>query len=361
VRVLFYGGCHAEALRRLFARYVRGLEDVRALTNYRLIRGGHPVPYDAMRGFDWVIFSPILNKEQYNTSHLEADLGAHGVRLLRFPWLQWNGYFPGLDQKGPPWLSGWWYSALETLAAESPTFEHFAEQVFDGTALGEAALRELETTTSWLRRLEAGTDVPVSGYVLDNFRRERLFLTPNHPSTALYRHVVLQIAAALGLQVDPSIHHTRLEAQEGLQVPILPSVARALDLRFQAGDFEHKYALGGEILPLSAFLRLHYSKADIRVAEARTNTRIGRDLGTAEGEALTVKRGERLLLRAVPEANVPRYRGYEVLAVISARQKIAALRGQVVRIFHPHWTLSLSQRVVDPDDVPAAAEQQLAA
>lgn len=274
MKVLFYGGCHASALARIFRRYNSSMNEVEHLTNFLLIRKNTPVPYDYIKRFDWIIFSPILNKGQWNTSHIETFCQSNGIRFIKFPWLQWNGYFPSVVRADYPWYAGWIHGKLLEASTSFASFEAFREHVIHGDALGEDAVAYLAATTNELRNRETrgGVDIRISDFVEQNYRTRRLFLIPDHPSNEIYKYIVPLIAERMGVKLDESFLLSTTEIQSGVQLPILPAVARTLELGFSGADFEHHEFFGKSVFTLTEYLRIIYHKPEILRLSALTRT-----------------------------------------------------------------------------------------
>jgi hypothetical protein len=329
----------------------KDVESVAHLTNFRLIRDRIPVPYEDFKGFDWVIFNPILNKEAYNTAHLEAFLKANGVRFLKYPWLQWEGYFPKFEKAIFPWYTGWWPGNLDTLPGTGEDFDRFRGAIFRGEALVEQAQEHLDMTNRFLRRLEADVDLPISDYIQANYRQRRLFRTPDHPATPIYQYLVRMIESAIGCRVDESFHETAQEVQQGLQLPILPYVARALNLEFRSGDFEAVSLTGPNTIRLGDWMNLHFYKEDISFATAKAGTRL-----IPADKAISAGVGTRLLLRRLSGGDRPPYRRFEILGVIAGTPGVQKLRGKAVDIYPSHWSLARTLRASAEDEATSIAQ-----
>lgn len=351
VRILFYGGCHAAAMRRIVDQYAVNVKKAEHLTNFVLIREKRPFPYDQLKNFDLVIFNPILNKHDHNTSHLEDYCRAQGIGMVKYPWLQWEGYYPTIRKIGPGWYSGWWMTGLDEIADESQSFQDFAGDVFEGTALHDQALDNLERTSGFLARLEATTDVKILAHVQDNFRSTRLFLTPDHASSELYKYILAEISRLCGLRLDPAFYHTGQEIQAGIQIPVLPSVARALDLRFPGGgDFQNSLVMGSSTLSLTEYLKLHYWRRQVCFATAAGNTRL-RDPET--GEAHAIKEGTEILGIASTDRISQGYQKVEVLRSLrgETRRRFPLPLGRDLNFFARHWQMRAEAVVAsDPDE-----------
>ena len=273
MKVLFYGGCHAQVLRRIFREFADGNHEYHELINFVRIAAGEPFPYEMLPGFDWVVFSPIVNQPGYNTASLPEHCRGLGVRTLSFPWLQWSGYFPGIAKGASPLgCDEWHYPHLAEQARRAASLEAFERQVYDGwrdAAEGEpdsagwvrGALAETSDRLA-RRERECGIDLPVSQFIDATWRRVRLFLTPDHPSIALYRVVAAGIAERLGIALDRSLAYTAWEPQAAPQTPILPSVHHHLGLPFTGGDYAGTE--GGGSLSLQCYLRQVYQGAHCR-------------------------------------------------------------------------------------------------
>ena len=78
MRVLNYGGCRAGVLRQIFDQYTD--VDVDHITNYKMISARKTFPYEKLSEFDWVVYSPIKNKGEWNTEYLVENCKIRGVR-----------------------------------------------------------------------------------------------------------------------------------------------------------------------------------------------------------------------------------------------------------------------------------------
>ncbi len=372
MRVLFYGGCHGAALRRIFERFGQGLTHVDHLTNFQLIRKNLPVPYEQFATFDVVVFSPIRNKADYNTTHLEDYLSGKDVRFIKFPWLQWEGYFPGMSRVSFPWYNGWWPTALEALGDQFGTFDEFRAAVYDGSVLQEEALRSFELTTERLRIAEVDCDVRVADFILENFRTRRMFLTPDHAGVELYKHVARQIADRLGCTLDPAFLESTVEMQAGISFPVLPAVRRALGIGFPGGEFESNLFFGTTRLSMTEYLHMVYHRRQLLAAVAVANTRIY-PVAAPEPAAETLavagshaKVGTSILLQKTDHPRAKGFGTYRLVAVHRGSKDTAGLGMKLVRLYARHWSLGQSVEGAEPEDektsfdgsaIPAAVTQ----
>jgi hypothetical protein len=240
------------ALEGMFRAAAIGWHRFDSLQNFELINSGTPFPYERLREFDAIAYSPVRNKDQWNTSRLVERCDALGIRTVSFPWLQWNGYFPDVMELTGQAPHIWSYRRFVELAAQGWT---------DAQLLADARSREafnplpyLDWAFATLEQHEADVDVPISGFIRDNFRARRLLWTPNHPTLELYRFVMQGIADRLGLKLKLKLFE-RLDEPHRDSLIILPGVAEALALSFVGGDYRPEAWQRG--IGLEAFVALN--------------------------------------------------------------------------------------------------------
>lgn len=319
-KVLLYGGCHALVLRDLLTTYFGDRVAATLLVNFELIRKGAPFPYEELRGYDIVVYSPIENKGEYNTDHLVEACRATGVEAICFPWLEWHGYCPGATKGEFKNRFQWRYPALIEAASAFASFEAFVDwaiEAFPDDATIEAAF---VASTAMLRSAEDRHDMPirVSGFILEHHRQSRLFLISDHPSLSLYLHVLRQLLALIGIVDDGLVcERTARSAQEPQwrwRTPILPRVARRLALRFADMDWIDDEIVPGRTLDLRSYLLLYYHRGSVilgPIGDAETSLR------SADGSERTVEPSIRLVADRLRDCTAPPRHGYRLLEELS--------------------------------------------
>lgn len=96
-----------------------------------------------------------------------------------------------------------------------------------------------------LRRREETIDFKISDYIKNNYTKERLFWTINHPTNALIQELSRRVLLLLGIKrhfwnIKPVISEIKQEYLNGYVTPILPSVASELGFSFQNTREENK-------------------------------------------------------------------------------------------------------------------------
>lgn len=233
MKVLFYGGCHAEVLCDIFNKYCTTDFTGALITNYRLIERGEAFPYESLPDYDAVLFSPILNKGDYNTAHLREACAARQLKTICYPWLQWNGYYPGLRKYAE---QGWAYELLAERAKAFSDFEAYKAWVMQDPFTEAEILAMSEQSLLRLREVETseGISLRLSDLVEAHATSQRLFLTPDHPTLFVYKRLARDIARQLGVALADEFYDSVRELHPDQFVPILPAVERALGLGFKA-------------------------------------------------------------------------------------------------------------------------------
>lgn len=325
MNVLFYGGCHAYVLKNTFKAFASEDHNFDCLINFDLIRSGKPFPWNKALEYDAIVFSPIKHVD-YPTEKLIKFCDKHGIRHISYPWMQWNGYFP--DVKKGDFLNGisWMYPNMHE---------------DDGGLSPDRIKENFETSNALLSKFESHhqTDISIYRFVRENFREKRLFLTPDHPTAFLYKHLVRRVADRLDIDLDLSYWLSAHEPQGGIKVPIRPGVAEVLDLDFVDADFENCTAFGTMTFPWLAYVQLYELKAG-RIFEAKTTTIIKDHpvdrTKLKPSEMMTISAGDFMVFEAAQqEPEHGHIFGEILLARKSQYSKMTRKSGYV---FANHWT-----------------------
>lgn len=342
MKILIYGGCHATALQRILKKYAVGNIAVDALINYRLIARKDDFPYEQLKNYDYILFNPILNRGEYNSSRIEDYCQLHGIRYFKYPWLQWGGYWPSPRKRNWGDETEWSllylkehaeiYAPDAHLNRSTNLFESYYESMFQASHFKGLMQQEVELTTMQLqsRESEGGVDFRISQFILENFQRKQLFLTPDHPTTELYKFVVCNLTEAMGIRIDPSFALSNIEIQEGIRTPILPGVAEALKLDFHAADWGNDELFGEAYYSLRDYARTTFPAENIRLATACHTTRIK---SPDSDRVISARLKSRLLVSMCSERTVKDHYMADVLGP-------PAHRGSRVLLYKPHWQLA---------------------
>ena len=286
-------------------------------------------------------FSPVLNKADWNTEHLEAACRRAGVKTLKFPWLQWGGYWPQAATRKWGAHGEWGLPRLTELGRQREPFERFYDRLFDPATFVDGLSDWVDFTTSRLQANErrGEVDLPVSDWIHQHYRDEQLFLTPDHPSNALYKHLMARIADALGLVLEPGFFSSRLEFQEGVRLPVLPAIQRALGLAFSSAEWGHHEFLGELSYGLREFALSYHVASQVVLGQTRHNTvlKTPEAMGAGPGAKgrTPVRLGARRLMRLV---EAPPQSGHRAVALLDNVDANEPSRSPLY-LLSQHWQL----------------------
>lgn len=165
---------------------------------------------------------------------------------ISFSYVYNTGPFPILKYaKGPDgFITG------QCVRSEAKAFPKWLLESYDaGTLNFDCALRFAECLAEQSRREET-TDIKMAPWILQNFQSQKLFLTQNHPTSALFVELAVRILWQLGVNwphgermpTPTSIHWTtENEANLPGALPVHPSVVRELGLKYDADPDDGTY------------------------------------------------------------------------------------------------------------------------
>lgn len=262
-KLLIYGGCHALVLRDMLAALFPEDVKVTLLVNFELIRLGQPFPYERLPDFDCVLYSPIENKADYNTEHLVEACSSLSIEAFCFPWLEWHGYCPDAAKGNFKHRFQWRYVGLAAAASSFDDFEKYADWAIESYPDDTTIDTTFAKSIAILREAEDRYAMPirVSDFILEHYRHSRLFLISDHPSLAIYIHVLLQILDLIGLEGAAGcaqLASRQEEPQWRWRAPIFPRVAARLGLRFAGTCWIDDEVVPGRSIDLRSYLRLYY-------------------------------------------------------------------------------------------------------
>jgi hypothetical protein len=354
VNLLVYGGCHALILKRLIDELgPQGRHHVTLLINFQVVASGKPFPYEKLRDYDVVIYSPIQNKGDYNTSFLEEACEECGVPTICFPWLEWHGHSPGADKDWFWGHHGWYFPALVELSREFWDCSAFSRFVRAEYPSQEAIQTYFADTTRRLKEQEQAFDcqVKISDFVLDNYHDRRMFLTPDHPTLVLYRYVVNEIENLVGTRLVASWPSDLPELQPEERTPILPRIAAETQLTFADTTWRSE-TQPLVTMDLDGFLALHFQAGrralsqgegvETVLATAARPTWVGspRHSAADEGPVAVPIFTQVLMRRAAPTAGQAYFDG-EILATLTDHPPLDAVPRSVdgwCRFRSDDWT-----------------------
>lgn len=191
---LIYANCQGGAIGHFLKKspFFQANYRIEYLVNYLMIHEKKEVSLDQIRKADLFIYQPTDEKYGvYSTDNLLLYLKDSCCKIS-FPYLYNDSFWP-------------LFRAEQKIVNAEP----IVNLLDSGISVIEIALKFLclkidfkfqdrfQKTMQILSEKEACTTVKAKDYILDNYKKERLFLTHNHPSTSLLVHCANQILSIL--------------------------------------------------------------------------------------------------------------------------------------------------------------------
>lgn len=153
-----------------------------------------------------------------------------GAKVLSMAYLYNEGFFP-IIKVGDD-LNGYITSkSVKALAARGMATADLL--AMDGILDYDCARRFAECLAEQSRREET-TDIKMVPFILAHFQKQRLFLTQNHPTSALYAELAKQVAGLINLDLAWADIPISSENEVGMNgtLPIHPAVVAELALQY---------------------------------------------------------------------------------------------------------------------------------
>jgi hypothetical protein len=260
-RVLIVGNCQAQTVHEALARsgeFADGLD-----VKYHFValqQNLHELGKAELKSSDVLLVQDIRDWENYPLRPYIHE----SVRIIKFPLLHFASLWPFDHYNGPgdkeayerewPNLTFLYHDGLlARLRKEIPDREQrllaYRALSVDGI-INFARLHDFEKRR--LTAMDKQFGCKIGQFILDNFRRRRLFYTTNHPNGQiigmLMQYLLRQLGMDQGYRPNSTLDHLRR-----LQVPVHPKVAKALGVTWAKENT--KYLYGGEQITWETYIR----------------------------------------------------------------------------------------------------------
>jgi hypothetical protein len=257
------GNCQARFLARVLAANPQ-IKDRYRVVYFRAFRKGDT---DTIAREDLESCEVLFEQIAHQAPELpDKDQLPAGCQVLRFPILFLNSLWPqAIDDprneasKSKEQPAGLWpYGDRYVLKLLDQGFT--PDQVVDeylNWDLSEKVDLERFHHINWAKakELDRRAELKLGGYVEQNFRNERLFVTRNHPSREML--IVMRDKAFEALDLAPATHDDDIDPASGgmynSYVPVHPSVAKFFGLTWWTPDL--RYRTHGDDMDIREYLR----------------------------------------------------------------------------------------------------------
>ena len=260
-KVLIVGNCQAQTVHEALAR--SGQFDDRLDVKYHFValqQNLHEAGKAEVESSDVLLVQDIRDWQNYPLRPYIQD----GARIIKFPLLHFASLWPFDHYNGPgdkeayerewPNLTFLYHDGLlARLRKEIPDREQrllaYRTLSVDGI-INFTRLHDFEKRRLMAMDKQFGCEM--GQFILDNFQRQKLFYTTNHPNGQiigmLMRYLLRKLGMDQGYRPNSTLDHLRR-----LQVPVHPKVAQALGVTWATENT--KYLYGGAQITWETYIR----------------------------------------------------------------------------------------------------------
>ena len=260
-KVLIVGNCQAQTVHEALAR--SGQFDDRLDVKYHFValqQNLHEAGKVEVESSDVLLVQDIRDWQNYPLRPYIQD----SARIIKFPLLHFASLWPFDHYNGPgdkeayerewPNLTFLYHDGLlARLRKEIPDREErllaYRTLSVDGM-INFARLHDFEKRRLMAMDKQFGCEI--GQFILDNFQRQKLFYTTNHPNGQiigmLMRYLLRKLGMDQGYRPNSTLDHLRR-----LQVPVHPKVAQALGVTWATENT--KYLYGGAQITWETYIR----------------------------------------------------------------------------------------------------------
>lgn len=177
-------------------------------------------------------FSSVLST-QYLLSACTED-----CKLVCIPNMYFKGYWPQYCKNKYGYLTRGYDvcpygdSNLNSAYEEGESLENVLKNIENEQYYSEETCeKNVADSLLELKHREDRCDIKISDYIAKCYKKNRLFYAVNHPTLQLYYEMVKRILYYLDYK-NPEFS-SKTNEQDGIEIPIYPSVAKALRLEFE--------------------------------------------------------------------------------------------------------------------------------
>ncbi len=267
---LVYGNCQADAIKIYFNRipeFIAAYEIIDLKPIHNLTKNDIPKISIVSKNLDLFIYQPISDNykglPELSTKHILSNL-PKSCQTISFPVSYFKGYSPETfnlkSLQGKTITSPYSYFNLNFLHDQyfdKPIKESYSNILNDAFYSKEFVLDNLKKTLDNLKNRESNLDIKLTKFILENYRKEKLFHTFNHPNSTLLHYVCKSILKLIVDVREESFDELpkklrELEMLGRNRFPTYASVASHLNFEFEVNK---NVTIAKKEIPLMDFVK----------------------------------------------------------------------------------------------------------
>lgn len=210
---------------------------------------------------DITIYVPHIAQTKYKATVDYSEIAAPDAVKFRYPQLSFRGLHPykdndlrtksfmtSLNVKWPSRPFQYAEPYLDQLVEEGKTNREILDIVLKDDFIPEKTiLKNFKLALRSIQLYEAKSDLVISDYIMDNYKRVMLYKDCLHYENNLYYEIARRIVTALGIcsaeEITKAEENNEIIHMDITQIPVLPCVAKTLGIEYADDDCEYRFCL----------------------------------------------------------------------------------------------------------------------
>jgi hypothetical protein len=239
---LIYANCQRDLIKshlELSSEFMANYELGNLPYHFKAIQTNFVIPEEMLAQTGLFIYQPIASKYgQQSTENIISRLPAD-CQNISLPYIYFKGYHPqftklksdNLQQRFINDGSNLGDINIISLVKQGYSNEEIIKLISDENFYTSESLQQnLNNTLQQLSERELSTDIKIADFIRNHYQQNYLFYIPAHPANLIGYEVANQILSRLNFSLLKQPHPQ--EQLHGVTIPIYPSVAKHLNLRF---------------------------------------------------------------------------------------------------------------------------------
>ncbi len=203
-KCLFIGMCHVGGVKKFLEEFSKfpNFYESQIFANWELMKNNSKIPLKTLREADLVIYQPLGDEHGcYSTKKSNPDSFFNLLRddavTISIPRLHNNSLWPIYHRTNSK-VKGDYYGTINNKVTSRAEFDY----LYDSGAIDFDFQNRFDKNCEISRAKEAICDVKIVDFILANLRKQKLFLTQDHPTSFLFNEVTRQVCNKLDIEYD---------------------------------------------------------------------------------------------------------------------------------------------------------------
>lgn len=206
LRILFIGNCQNTGIIHFLKKseYFEKNFEVKQYANWQLIENQCDIPMADIQSADAFIYQPLRPVHGcYSTDPtIEGSIGYYvndKCLKISYPYIFSSAMWPIVQagQGQNRWFGG---EVIDNLIFNKKLSKQEILDLYQNDKIDWDYRNRFNKSVELLKRKESITDIKISDFILNNYKKELLFLIPQHPTSVVFLDVANQILERLNIE-----------------------------------------------------------------------------------------------------------------------------------------------------------------